>query len=48
VDVSCELWNPLQRCEVSLPKKIQDAYEADFINLAAATGAAMDQLRALG
>lgn len=47
VDVSCELWNPLQRCEVNLPKKVHDAYEADFINLAAATGAALDQLRGL-
>lgn len=45
VDVSCELWNPLQRCDVNLPKKITEAYEADFINLAAATGAALDQLR---
>lgn len=48
VDVTCELWNPLQRCDVNLPKKLQDAYEADFINLAAATGAAIDQFRVAG
>jgi Tfp pilus assembly PilM family ATPase len=43
IDVPCELWKPLENCDVKLRDKMKEAFEADFINLAAAAGAAFQQ-----
>jgi len=45
IEIPCELWNPLQQCEVPLPQKTKEIFEVDFINLATATGAAVQQFR---
>ncbi len=50
VDIPCELWDPLppELCERKLPKRQEEAFQADFINLTVAAGVALEQLQVTG
>lgn len=45
LDIPCELWDPFERCEMSLSKSKRDAFQIDQHQLNAACGAALEVLR---
>lgn len=45
LDIPCELWDPCEKCEVSLPRNRRDAFQIDQHQLNVATGVAIELLR---
>jgi len=46
LDIPCELWDPFEKCEISLPRNKRDGFHIDQHQLNVACGAAIELLRA--
>ena len=42
----CEIWDPLETCEVALPPAKRQALASEFVSLNVACGAALSYLKA--